>query len=341
MESEPLLSGSVQRIQVLSELLSLLLNDSLVLVTSDHVDLSERLVQEVLKVLLGTKHVDSFLILVAVVHEVEVEPLLLQVGKSYLELVLTSGSHRNGHNLFLVLDHIEVDQGLEGESFLVDVQFTILNEIVDSIHVLLVQYWVSESLHNRHGSLECLNKVFEFILDWIWRQDLDDSVGDLLVLVGLLADIISLDLGKESLLVAFLESLPLIKGVPHQVTVGQTLSQIFNVLKVSLVCAELFLPAIVLDGCLFELLESVHLFIELLDHLVLVRCLVEILWELTLLNKGVHLLTELWNELLKLLLESLSLGLLLGFDLSNDLGEFGDLFGSVLDRILVLFLDLT
>ena len=66
--------------------------------------------------------------------------------------------------------------------------------------------------------------------------------------------------------------------MPHEVSVGDFLSELLDVVEDCWLCAKLLLPLVVLVSCGLKLFELLQFFIELRDHLSLVRLLVQVCW---------------------------------------------------------------
>ena len=85
-----------------------------------------------------------------------------------------------------------------------------------------------------------------------------------------------INIDKKGLLVLGLEFAPFFKRVPHQMPISDLFSELINIVKLCRRSSKLFLPLVVLDTSLLNLLKCCHFLIKLLDHLTHFRFLIEV-----------------------------------------------------------------
>jgi len=125
-------------------------------------------------------------------------------------------------DIFLVLDCIQVYQGLEGEVSRSDIEIS-LDEILDFLPVVLFQVFVPESHHYGACPFEGIYQFSQFDLDRVLFEILLQSEADLEVLVRLSFDLLRIDVVKLSLSPSLREFLPFLQGPPHQASESEGL----------------------------------------------------------------------------------------------------------------------
>lgn len=126
----PLLKRVRKNSELLLYLLSFWSHDLDETITKNHVDGGKTFIKVLIHIVDQGKNELILSLLIGLGSELDSLPEFLKVIKLTLEFGLTSGLNRLGDDLLHELDDVHVNEGLEGESFLVNVKF-LTNHLVD------------------------------------------------------------------------------------------------------------------------------------------------------------------------------------------------------------------
>jgi len=204
----------------------------------------------------------------------------------------------------------------------------------------VLQVVVSKSDDDRHGALEGVDEVLEFLLDGIFVEVLLETHADLGEVVCLLGDLFGLDGVELSLDPYLLELLPLIEGAPHQASESQVLTKLVKLIENGRRRLQDLLPLVVLEGASLKLLEASLLLVEDLKHFEHVGLAREEDGVKTFFMEPMNLAVKLRDKFVKRLLKGLSIAFLGALNRLDDGRELADLLHALREVVLVLLLDL-